>query len=70
MWELYSNKEGYIVYTKKNPENGINMNRSQTEIARTPEQILDLVADVNKRALYDEKVETVKLYYMLLGSCN
>jgi len=59
MWELYSNKDGYIVYTKKNPENGIAMNRTQTEIARTPDQILDLVGDVNKRPLYDEKIETV-----------
>ncbi|CAD8117122.1 unnamed protein product [Paramecium sonneborni] len=58
MWELYSNKDGYIVYTKKNPENGIAMNRTQTEIARTPDQILDLVGDVNKRPLYDEKIET------------
>ncbi|CAD8083141.1 unnamed protein product [Paramecium primaurelia] len=58
MWELYQNKDGYIVYTKKNPENGITMNRTQTEIARTPDQILDLIGDVNKRPMYDEKVET------------
>lgn len=33
MWELYDKKDGYIIYTKTNPENGIKINRSQTEIA-------------------------------------
>ncbi|CAD8113243.1 unnamed protein product [Paramecium sonneborni] len=61
MWELYQNKDGYVVYTKKNPENGITINRTQTEIAKTPDQILDLVGDVNKRPLYDEKIETANV---------
>lgn len=49
MWELFSNKEGYIVYTKTNPDNGIKINRTQTEIAHKPEVIANVVWDVKKR---------------------
>ncbi|KAM3136661.1 hypothetical protein pb186bvf_011297 [Paramecium bursaria] len=61
MWELFSNKEGYIVYTKTNPDNGIKINRTQTEIAHKPEVIANVVWDVKKRQLYDEKVETAQI---------
>lgn len=33
VWDLFDKKDGYIVYTKSNPENGIKINRTQTEIA-------------------------------------
>lgn len=49
MWELYDKKDGYIIYTKTNPENGIKINRSQTEIAYKADQIAELIVDVNRR---------------------
>ena len=29
-WKLDTNKDGYVIYTKENPENGLKINRTET----------------------------------------
>ena len=39
LWEFFLNKDGYTIYTMKNPENGITINRTSITVAKSPENI-------------------------------
>jgi hypothetical protein len=43
----------------KNPENGITINRTSITVAKSAENIAQFVSNLEKRKMYDSKVEYV-----------
>jgi steroidogenic acute regulatory protein len=52
-WTLDTNKDGYVVYTKENPENGLRINRTETNAQVDPELFISLVIDMTRKKEYD-----------------
>ncbi|CAD8194851.1 unnamed protein product [Paramecium octaurelia] len=52
-------RDGYFVYTKKKSRALNKYEQNSKKIARTPEQILDLIGVVKKRILNDKKWELI-----------
>ncbi|CAD8140729.1 unnamed protein product [Paramecium octaurelia] len=52
-WTLDTNKDGYVIYTRNNPENGLKINRTETNAAVDPEEFVNFVIDMTRKKEYD-----------------
>ncbi|CAD8144014.1 unnamed protein product [Paramecium octaurelia] len=60
-WTLEANKDGYVIQTKNNPENGLKISRTETNADVNPEEFVNFVIDMTRKHEYDSHLQEGKL---------